>query len=177
MKRKTARPLRVSVSLAMLCAVSIVCGKLLAFNVGTFLRFSLENLPIILAGIMFGAVAGAAVGTVADLLGSILAGYAINPIITVGAAAVGLVSGVIWWLLRHVRMPRWLRVAVTVAAAHIIGSVLIKSVGLMVFYDLPFYMLLAWRALNYLIVGTAEGAVTYLLISSPALMRIMGRKD
>lgn len=177
MKRKTARPLRVSVSLAMLCAISIVCGKLLAFNVGTFLRFSLENLPIILAGIMFGAVAGAAVGALADLLGSILAGYAINPIITIGAAAVGLLSGVVWRLLRHVRLPRWLRIVITVAAAHIVGSVLIKSVGLMVFYGMPFYLLLAWRTLNYLIVGAAEGAVTYILISSPALMRIMGRKD
>jgi hypothetical protein len=30
---------------ALMVALSIVCGKLLAFNVGTILRFSFENLP------------------------------------------------------------------------------------------------------------------------------------
>ena len=86
------RVLRVTVFSALLAAISIVCGKYLAFNMGDFLRFSFENLPIIFAGMAFGPLIGALVGVVADLVGCLLVGYAINPIITVGAAAIGLIS-------------------------------------------------------------------------------------
>ncbi|MBQ8372308.1 MAG: folate family ECF transporter S component [Clostridia bacterium] len=174
MKRKASKPLRVSVTLAMLAAISIVCGKFLALNLTDFMRFSFENLPVIFAGIMYGPLAGAAVGAVADLLGSIMVGYAINPIITVGAATVGLVSGVTWWLTGILdKLPHGLSIGITVGVAHIIGSVIIKSLGLMVFYSIPLYLLMAWRLLNYLIVGVVEGLLIYILTKSPALMDLM----
>ena len=70
MKRnQSKRALRVTVALSLMVAISIVCGKYLAFSVGEFLRFSFENLPIILSGILFGPAAGALVGIVADLVG------------------------------------------------------------------------------------------------------------
>ncbi len=174
MKRKASKPLRISVSLAMLAAISIVCGKFLALNLTEFMRFSFENLPVIFAGIMYGPLAGAAVGAVADLLGSIMVGYAINPIITVGAAAVGLVGGAAWWLFGNsVKLPLGLSVGLTVGISHIIGSVIIKSLGLMVFYSIPLYLLMAWRLLNYLIVGAVEGLLIYILMKSPALTNLM----
>lgn len=64
--------LQVMTMSAVLVAISIVCGKYLALNFGSVLRFSFENLPIILAGIMFGPVVGALVGGVADLIGALL---------------------------------------------------------------------------------------------------------
>ena len=45
---------KVLTACALMVALSIVCGKLLAFNVGTILRFSFENLPILLASVAFG---------------------------------------------------------------------------------------------------------------------------
>ena len=50
--------LRVMVLCSVFVAISIVCGKYLAFNVGDFIRFSFENLPIIFAGMAFGYIAG-----------------------------------------------------------------------------------------------------------------------
>ena len=84
--------LKITVLLAMMVAISILMGKYLAINMGETLRFSLENTPIILSGIAFGPLAGAAVGIVADLVGCLMVGYTINPIVTLGAAVIGILT-------------------------------------------------------------------------------------
>lgn len=157
---------RKTVSLAMLAAISIVCGKYLAINAGEVLRFSLENTPIILAGMAFGPAAGAIVGAVADLVGCVMVGYTINPVVTLGAAAVGVVSGLMPLLLKGKDLKKRSLTAICVLAAHLIGSVLIKTPGLSAYYSMPFGILLLWRVLNYLIVGTLDGVVVHALLKN-----------
>ena len=163
-KRKAGAPLRVSIALSMLAAISIVCGKYLAINAGEFMRFSFENLPIIFAGIAFGPLAAAAVGVTADLVGCLLVGFAINPLVTVGAGAVGFISGTVWHLLTELRPT--VRLTLTLFAAHAVGSVVIKGIGLSAFYSIPLDALMLWRLLNYLVVGIAEGILLFFLIKS-----------
>ena len=91
--KKIQNNLKLTVILALLCAISIVAGKYLAIRGGDVMRFSLENMPVIFAGMAFGPVAGMLVGVVSDLIGCVLVGYTINPLVTVGAGAIGLVSG------------------------------------------------------------------------------------
>ncbi len=179
---KGQRILRITVFSALLSAISIVCGKYLAFNMGEFIRFSFENLPIIFAGIAFGPIVGALVGAVADLIGCLLVGYAINPIITVGAAAIGLISGVYRFLPEtHGRGRYILKLSLVIFAAHLVGSVIIKSFGLSVFYDMPLIILMLWRLLNYVIVGSLEGFLLYHLVKnkkiSHEIHKIMKGKD
>ena len=176
------RALRLTVFGALLSAVSIVCGKYLAFNMGEFIRFSFENLPIIFAGMAFGPLVGACVGAVADLIGCLLVGYAINPIITVAAAVIGLISGLsIFMPAPHSRLGYTLKISATVLAAHFIGSVLIKSFGLSVFYDMPLIALMLWRLLNYVIVGALEGFILYHIMKNKTIeleiRKIMKGKD
>lgn len=155
--------LKVLVCAAIFVALSIVLGKfvpLLNFDV---LRFSLENLPILMAGIMFGPAVGAVVGGVADLVGCVLVGYTINPLVTAGAIAIGLVSGLFSFYFVK-KLPLLLQVAISVGAAHIIGSVLIKSVGLAAYYDWPLWQLMLIRLLNYVILGVCETAIIYILM-------------
>ena len=159
--------LRVLASASFLVALSIVCGKYLAIPVGTVMRFSFENLPILLAGMMLGPAMGVLTGVVADLLGCILVGYAINPAVTLGAAAIGLLGGLCYRLFA--KLPRFPQILISVFAAHLIGSVLIKTWGLAVFYDMPFYLLLLWRALNYAIVGLAESLLLYYLLKNKTI--------
>lgn len=166
---KAENHLRQLVAAAFLVALSIVCGKYLAVPVGTVMRFSFENLPILLAGMLFGPAMGVLTAVAADLLGCVLVGYAINPIVTVGAACIGLVGGLVFRLLP--RMTLIARLVLSVLSAHIIGSVLIKTWGLAVFYDMPFYALLLWRLLNYVIVGTVEGLLIYCILKSNAVKR------
>lgn len=169
MKEKTAwsRLLRLLVICSFLSAISIVLGKYLAINAGEVLRFSFENLPIIFAGMAFGPLAGLAVGTVADLVGCLLVGYAINPIVTLGAASVGAISGIYVFLPRTGGgVSHFLRISLAVASAHIIGSVVIKTLGLAAFYAMPVGVLMLWRLLNYLIVGALEGFLLYHLMKN-----------
>lgn len=162
--------LRVLVAASFLVALSIVCGKYLAIPVGTVMRFSFENLPILLAGMMLGPAIGVLTGVVADLLGCILVGYAINPAVTLGAAVIGLLGGSCYRFLP--KFSLFLRILLSVLAAHLIGSVLIKTWGLAVFYDMPFYLLLLWRFLNYAIVGGAESLLLYYLLKNKTIKRL-----
>ena len=161
---------------ALLAAMSIVLGKYLAIGIGDVIRISLENLPVMVAGFAFGPIAGLAVGVVADLVGCVLVGYAINPIITVGAAVIGLISGIYRYLPTGGRnSARFIRITATVFVTHAIGSVIIKTFGLAAFYDMPFIALMLWRALNYLIVGLAEALALYSLFSSAGVTREINR--
>ncbi|MBQ9784108.1 MAG: folate family ECF transporter S component [Clostridia bacterium] len=155
---------------AFLSALSIVCGKYLAINAGPVMRFSFENLPILFAGVVLGPVWGALVGAVADLIGCVLVGYAINPVVTLGAILVGLGGGVAYRVAP--RLPHAVRLSLGVLTGHLLGSVLVKTWGLSVFYDMPFYVLLLWRLLNYAIVGGVEFSLLYFLLKNKAVRRL-----
>ena len=162
-------PLKILAVSSLLVALSIVCGKYLAIPGGEVLRFSFENLPIMMAGILFGPLAGVAVGVVADLVGCVLVGYTINPLVTLGAAAIGFLSGLIWRAFRST--PFILRVAITVFFSHLVGSVIIKTFGLAAYYAFPLWQLMLWRLLNYVLVGAMEGALLFILLKNKMLMK------
>jgi ECF transporter S component (folate family) len=181
-KMKTAFP--VFGSLAGLCfagiltAMSIVLGKFLQIPnpFQEFIRISFENLPIILAGFSLGPIAGLVVGLVSDLIGCLLYGYAINWRITLGAAAVGAVSGTVSAL---VKKPELLRIILSVSSAHLVGSVLIKSWGLakwyLASYDIGYWEFVLWRLLNYSLIATAECVIICLLFKNSAFRKQIER--
>ena len=158
---------------AVLAAMSLILGKFLQIPnpFQQVIRLSFENLPILFAGITMGPLVGALVGTVADLLGCALYGYAINPLITLGGAAVGFLSGVIAHYL--VRRHLLAKVIVASVVAHLVGSVLLKSLGLAAWYLGSFGMglveLMLWRLLTYAVIATAEICLLYLLLRHRAL--------
>jgi ECF transporter S component (folate family) len=145
---------------ALLAAMSLILGKFLQIPnpFQEFIRISFENTPIIMAGMFFGPSVGLVAGVIADILGCVLYGYSINPIITVGAGAIGLLSGVLSHYI--VRRPLWLRTALAVSLPHIIGSVVIKSLGLAAWYlskyNIGLTEFMLWRLLNYALIGVAE---------------------
>ncbi|MBQ7386677.1 MAG: folate family ECF transporter S component [Clostridia bacterium] len=137
---------------AMLVAMSVVigifCKSVLNFGGGLF-RVTFENLPIILSGILFGPLAGATVGLLSDVLSYLLSGqsYPLNVIVTLGATSVGLVSGLVsrfWVKKRGIK-----QIILAASAAHIVGSMIIKPIGLYTFYGwavlfrIPLYLAIA----------------------------------
>ena len=164
--RSNLRLLAVS---AFLAAFSIICGKYLALSLGNVLRFSFENLPILLAGMMFGPVAGALVGAVADVIGCIMVAYPINPLVTLGAACIGLLGGLLFHVTK--KLPLLWQTCITVILTHLVASVIIKTFGLAAYYDMPFHVLLLYRLLNYAIVGVAEWLLLYTVLKNKALRR------
>lgn len=174
-KRRTAvfGSLQIMTVAALLAAMSLILGKFLQIPnpFSQIIRLSFENLPILFAGICFGPVVGAAVGVVADVVGCLLYGYTINPIVTLGAGMVGLVAGLVATYI--VKRPRWLSCALAAASAHVIGSVVIKSIGLAAWYlskyDMGLMELMLWRLLTYSIIGVLEGTLIVLLLRVTAI--------
>lgn len=156
---------RVMIIAALFIAMSIVLGKLLAFNIGNSIRISFENLPVLMAGIFFGPVIGAVVGLGADLIGCIIAGYSINPIITLGIVSVGFISGLLAMLIKTDKLP--LRIYPSVLIAHAVGSMVIKSIGLFVYFHTPIAVLLT-RIPLYIGTGIVEATIIIFLMSNKA---------
>ncbi len=176
---KNSLHLRRLVFCALMCAFSIVLGKFLVINIGTQYRLSFENLPIILSGFYLGPIPGIAVGVCADLLGSLLRGFDINLLITLGALLIGLVSGIVGLFSKS---KTFLMITLAEIAAHVVGSLLAKTVALFMAYTAKsgltvagfkeiftedgfqkFLTLFGGRCLNYLIVIPLELIVLFIL--------------
>ena len=137
---------------AMLAAMSVVigmfCKSFLNFGGGLW-RVTFENLPIILAGVFLGPLTGGMVGVVSDLTSYLLSSqvYPPNLVVTFGAFAVGVTAG---FMAKYaIRQRGTKQIALSAAVAHIIGSMIIKPIGLFQFYGwavlvrIPLYLVIA----------------------------------
>ena len=140
---------------AMMVAMSVVIGTIcknyLNFADG-LLRITFENLPILLAGIFLGPVAGGMVGVTADLVSYLLSSqaYPPNPVVTLGACAVGVVAGL---MAKYVIKTRGIKqIILSSLAAHVVGSMIIKTLGLFAIYQWAVLI----RIPVYLVISTLE---------------------
>ena len=165
------KTLTVLVASAFMAAISLVCGKYLAIPIGDVMRFSFENTPIILSGVIFGPCVGAAVGVAADLVGCLAVGFTINPIITLGAGMIGFISGGSNYILKKLGISDLkTRIIISAALSHFVGSLIIKTIGLAAFYSIPFYSLFLLRLINYAIVGSLDGLIVYQLLKNKSFI-------
>ena len=79
------------VSLGALTAIYLILSRFLAVNIGGFGRIQLGVVARIMAGVWFGPFAGALCGLASDLLGCLIQGYAVNPLITLAAILWGVI--------------------------------------------------------------------------------------
>lgn len=157
---------RVMIISGLFVALSIVLGKFLQIPIGDSIRISFENLSLMMAGIFFGPFVGGAVGLGSDLIGCLLKGYAINPIITLGAVSIGFLSGLFYMLISK-KITSKISIFLSVFPAHIIGSMLIKSLGLYVYYHTPLEVL-ALRIPTYIAIAVLESVIIALLLKNKA---------
>lgn len=163
--RSSRWDLRRVTTCAVLIAMSIVFSRALSISTD-FLRFNLGSLPVVLAAVLFGPGAGFAVGAVADIIGGILAGYAINPLITLGAACIGFFAGLVWQYLPA--RSESLRLGLGILLGHVIGSIIINSLALRLFYHYD-WSVLAARIPNALALSAAEFVLMRALLANHAL--------
>lgn len=144
-KAKSGKHVRMLTVSAMMIALSVVigyiCKTIPALNLGTGLRITFENLPIILAGIMFGPIVGGCVGCISDLLSCLASGQAPLPFVLVGSISVGIMAGISSRLI--VRRNGVLKIVISELLSHLVGSVIIKTAALyfvfgpIVFFRIP----------------------------------------
>jgi ECF transporter S component (folate family) len=159
---------------AMLVSISVVIGffcKTYLNFVGGLFRVTFENLPIIMSGVLFGPIVGGFVGAASDLVSYLLSPqtYPPNLVVTFGAAMVGVMSGI---MAKYVVKRRGMvQIIISGAAAHIVGSMLIKTIGLYQFYGI----LVLWRIPLYTIIATLEIIVICLVFSRQSFRRLIDK--
>ncbi|MBQ7661548.1 MAG: folate family ECF transporter S component [Clostridia bacterium] len=155
---------------ALLAALSLLLGKFLQIPTGLpYLRISFENLPLLLCGYAYGPLVGALSAAAADLVGCLLYGYSINPLITLGAAIIGALAGV-FGRCGFFRPPR---LYLSVISAHLVGSLGVKTAALAAFYAIPLWQLFLFRAGLYLCTGGAEFLILYFLLKRKAFRSVL----
>jgi len=142
---------------ALSVVIGIVCKNFFTFNV--YYRITFENLPIMLAGLLFGPLAGAVCGGLSDVVSCLLStNPAVNPIITAGAVSIGLITGIFGIKLRREQSKKTVWLAVY--CAHLAGQVVIKSIAKIWMFGMPW-----WGVFVGLGVSIAVGAVEALIIN------------
>lgn len=124
---------RVLAYCALLAALSVVLARMIIPMPNASTRFSIEAVPIFLAGMLFGPGAGALVGFCADFVGCLFSGYGYNPLFSVPPVLYGFFGGVFQsYLSANVSIPR---LAAAFAAPVVGGSILYQSAALSFVYN------------------------------------------
>ena len=171
MKRNPILALTLSAMLiAMSVVIGIFCKTFLNFGGGLF-RITFENLPIILSGIMFGPLVATVVGVATDLVSYLLSPqiYPPNLVVTLGAATVGFISGFISRFL--VKKQGYAQIIISGIAAHAVGSMIIKSIGLFSFYGWA----VIWRVPTYFVIAAVEITILCLLYKNATFRRLIDK--
>ena len=167
--RNSLRSVKTLVTCALLASISVVLARLIIPLPNETTRFSLEAVPIFVAGMLFGSVPGALVGFVSDLVGCLFSAYGYNPIFCLPPMAYGLCAGLFRQYL--VKKPTPWRIALAFLPALLFVSVLWQSFALALVYGgearTAFFLTkLASRSVQFAITGVLDVAVVWLLIRS-----------
>ena len=73
-----------------LIALNVILTRFVSIPIGQIFRISIGAVPIILASLWLGPVAGGICGFLGDLIGCAVGGYAPNPLISVSSVMVGV---------------------------------------------------------------------------------------
>lgn len=164
---------RTLVTLALLCAMEIVLARFCVIWITNSIKITFEAIPILLAGILFGPVAGGLVGAASDILGAaFLSGLGWLPVLTVTPTLLGVCAGLLRPLLlgeKGVTLPRLLSVT---CPGFILGSMFWTTWWLSYLYGTPLPVLLAARVPLYAVIAVLDTLVLYLLCRSGAFQRM-----
>lgn len=155
---------------ALLAAMGVVLARLIVPMPNETTRFSIEAVPTVLAGILFGPVAGGLVGFVADLVGCLFSGYGYNPLLCVPPVLYGLCGGLFRQLLvQKVSLPRLL---LTMLPAVLFGSVLYQSWALGFVYGKGFWYFFTTRSIQFAVTMVVDVVILQLLFKSKIFQHI-----
>lgn len=160
---------------ALLAALSVVFARLIGLMPDAGSRFSIEAVPIFLAGMLFGPLPGAMVGFSADLVGCLFSAYGYNPIFCVPPILYGLFGGIFRpFLVKKVSLPR---LTVAFLPPVVLGSLLYQSAALAymyydgVFWD-GFVLKLTTRSVQFALTLVADVLLIRLLFRTGIFQRI-----
>ncbi len=176
MQKNTARmATRTLAYCALLAALSVVLARLIIPMPDATTRFSIEAVPIYLAGLLFGPVPGALVGFSADSIGCLFSGYGYNPLFCVPPILYGLCGGLFSSYVRKNTSP--LRLALGLLPAVVLGSILYQSAALAWVYNPTRFWLdlgikLTARSIQFSITWVIDTLVLFMLFRAGIFSRL-----
>lgn len=175
MKSKHSMTTKTMTCCALLAALSVVLARLFGMMPDETSRFSIEAVPIFLAGMLFGPIPGALVGFTADFVGCLFSPFGYNPIFCIPPILYGLFGGICQnFLSKKVTIPR---LALSFLPPVLFGSILYQSTALaFVYYKDNFVsgllLKLSTRSVQFAVVFVLDVLVIYLLCKSNIFQRM-----
>lgn len=161
---------------ALLAALSVVLARLIIPMPNVTTRFSIEAVPIYLAGMLFGPMAGALVGFSSDLVGCLFSGYGYNPLFCLPPILYGVFGGLLRrWLMGKPSLPR---LAVSFLPPVVLGSILWQSAALSYVYNskgsfqASLVYFLSTRTIQFAVTLVLDVLIVYLLMKSRVFDRM-----
>lgn len=174
-KNKRAMTTKTMAYCALLAALSVVLARLVGLMPDPSTRFSIEAIPIFMAGMFFGPLAGGMVGFTADFVGCLFSAFGYNPIFCIPPILYGVFAG----LLRHFLAKNtsiW-RLALAFLLPVVLGSILYQSATLAyMYYEGAFWegflLKLSTRSIQFAITLVVDVLVIYLLMRTNIFSRL-----
>ena len=166
---------KVLTTCALLVAMQVILARFVAISISEDTRISFEAIPVFLAGMLFGPVAGMLVGFISDFIGAILS-FGFNPIFCVPPILYGLCGGLFRPAIQRSESVLW--IALAYLPAVVLGSILWQSFALTWVYggDAKRAYLttkLIWRSVQFSITYVVNVLIIYGLCKSN-LFRVIG---
>ncbi len=164
---------RTLVFLALLVAMQIVLVRIVSIDLG-FARVTIGNLPVVLAGMWFGPVAGALTGLVADVLGCFMRGYAVNPLITLSVIVWGVIP--VWMspLMTGSRTRKMVVMSLALLLTSVIGTVFLTTLGLVLMNGYDLRAILPSRLIQWAVLTPVYCVLVNALYFSPLTELVRG---
>ena len=159
MKRINTRAL---VLIALFAAISIVLTRFLVVYLSNSVRISFGMIPVILASLLLGPLAGAFTGGVADILGSVLfSPLGWYPPLTISPVLIGILPALLKPLI--LKKVSIVRIALIILLSEFLTSMTVTTYLLSGLYGTPYLDLLAVRAPIALAISAVETVLIFVL--------------
>lgn len=174
--QKRAMSTRTLAYCALLAAVSVVLARMVIPMPNVSTRFSIEAVPIFLAGMLFGPGAGGLVGFCADFVGCLFSGYGYNPLFSLPPILYGVFGGVFQNYLGN--KVSVLRLILAFVPPVVGGSVLWQSAALSYVYNskgsfgASMLFFLSTRSVQFAVTMALDVLIIYLLLRSRIFERM-----
>ena len=160
---------------ALLTALSVVLARLFGLMPEESSRYSIEAVPIFLAGMLFGPISGAMVGFSADFIGCFFSPFGYNPIFCIPPILYGVFGGLFRRFLG--KKLSLIRLTVSFLPPVVFGSILYQSFSLaFVYYYATFWegliLKLSARSIQFPIVLVADVLILWLLFKANIFTRL-----
>lgn len=146
------------VVLGMLIAIEIILSRFLSIAQWN-MKFSFAFIPVVIAGILYGPVAGGAVGGISDFIGALL--FPIGPYFP-GYTFTAVLIGVVYSLFLH-KKQSMVRIVSSVVIVNVILSLLVNSAWIALTSGSNYFAIIISRAFQCTIMTVASIAVITLI--------------